>query len=326
MSNLYFAAHSSNISSVYVKSYLYPDEKKSTKKKTEEVKVEKTDKKEIEKKGQQHIVNFQPVCFKFAKHLEYQSITKPTVESKVVQLEVCVVQKFTRKSFVVALWNMPLAMAVKKLVKEKFPLKAYLSTSLPENMKVYAIKENIPFEATDGWAVPYPDDPQVLITNAVKDNDSCKVHFSEQEEPLKELRQVTTVRTSKRSKDVVLPGFADRDSGSELCEVTNVCTHERDFKKEKQTAVSLASDATARPDRRLGRRYKKNTSDGFPSESLKSTNLTEIPSRSATPVWDDYTEPLSFLKDGDHDIPSGNPNDIVLPMAVAFTPRADSTQ
>lgn len=136
-----FIADTSMISSVYVKSFLQPDKKKETKRKTEEVKTEQIDFKEIRKKGQEHIVNFQPACFRFKKALEYENITKEILESRFVDIEICIVQRYTRKSFVVATWNMPMKLTAKKLVKEKFPLKPMLSTTLPENMKVYAASE-----------------------------------------------------------------------------------------------------------------------------------------------------------------------------------------
>lgn len=182
------------IHSVYVKSYLQPDKRKETKRKTEEVKTDQIDFKEIKKKGQEHVVNFQPACFRFSRALEYEEITKETISSRIVEVEVCIVQKYTRKSFVVATWNLPMKVAVKKLVKEKFCLKPMLSTALPENMKVYNANEmDIQFSrnyrsnpnlqrsgsSRSQWAVPYPEQRALSDTNLQKVKVMCVIQREE---------------------------------------------------------------------------------------------------------------------------------------------------
>ncbi len=126
----------SMIAGVYVKSYLMPDKKKETKRKTEVLHVYKkypntdstTDKSGV----------FQPETYTFMKALEYQKFNKDMIAERTVHIEVCIMQKYTFRSFVIATWNMPLKMAVRKLVKEKYPLTPRISTGLPENMKVYS--------------------------------------------------------------------------------------------------------------------------------------------------------------------------------------------
>lgn len=49
-----------------------------------------------------------------------------------------IVQKYTLRKFTIAMWTLALKSAIKRLVKEKYPLTARLSTNLPDNMKVYS--------------------------------------------------------------------------------------------------------------------------------------------------------------------------------------------
>lgn len=278
------------------------------------------------KKAQQHIVNFQPICLKFSKPLEYQGVNKSFLDARVAHLEVCVVQKFTRKSFVVAMWNMPLSMAVKKLVKEKFPLKAYLSTALPENMKVYAIKENIqlsPCESRgdlqENWAIPYPEDsPQVLVTSPDIDSNSCKIDFDKPEpSKLSEVR-VMKHRRSKDSEEVAIPGLVKNEAN----ELTKVEVHKLTSKHDDIHINMPAEDS--RDERRQGRRFKKKSPVKKPA-SFKPAEVDfgDLPSRPETPIWDDYMEPLSFEGnvdcDMDHYRSQINPGAIVLPMQVSLS-------
>lgn len=142
----------SMISTIYVKSYLIPDKTKDSKRKTEEVKVEgqhgQTQEVKIAPKAEKHkyqVTNvqtvFKPTNFKFAKPLEYTGITKEAVKEKSIDLQVFVTQKYSRKSFIVAFVKLPLSVAVKKLVREKFLLKPCMADATPANMKVYSAGE-----------------------------------------------------------------------------------------------------------------------------------------------------------------------------------------
>ena len=137
---LFFSsAETSMIGMIYVKSYFHPDKRKETKRKTEEVKVEPPHDTTKKVEGQSTI--YKPASFKFTKGLEYRNITKEIVNEKMLNLDVCITQKYSWKSFCVASLSMPLKTAVRKLVKEKYPLNPRLSTNLPENMKVYSGKD-----------------------------------------------------------------------------------------------------------------------------------------------------------------------------------------
>ncbi|KAJ8320505.1 hypothetical protein KUTeg_002092 [Tegillarca granosa] len=137
--------NTSMIHSVYVKSYLMPDKKKDSKRKTEEVKVESSEahykmSKKVDKGlSVQHV--FSPSTFKFSKPLEYTNVTKEAVKEKSVQIEVCVTQKYTKRSFLIGMYHMPLKSAIKKLVREKYPLIPCMNHTIPANMKVYCASE-----------------------------------------------------------------------------------------------------------------------------------------------------------------------------------------
>ena len=125
------------ISGIYVKSYLLPDKRKESKRKTEEVPVYKPEDKVKKSEDTSRSTIFKPSSYQFTKAPEYKKVTPEMVCDKMVHIEVCIVQKYTRRSFVLATWNMPMKEAVKKLVKQNYPLTPRISTELPENMKVY---------------------------------------------------------------------------------------------------------------------------------------------------------------------------------------------
>lgn len=131
------------IHSIYVKSYLQPDKKRESKRKTEEVKVDSSKghihwrkKKEISIK---HV--FTPATFKFSQPLEYSGITGDFVKEKQLEMEVCVTQRYTHRSFLIGMVRMSLRSAVKKLKKEKFPLIPCMNHTIPSSMKVYSASE-----------------------------------------------------------------------------------------------------------------------------------------------------------------------------------------
>ncbi|XP_050414798.2 uncharacterized protein LOC126828836 [Patella vulgata] len=133
----------SMIQSVYVRSYLIPPAAKKTFVRTEEVRVENLEAhvnvKPREQKpltGIQHI--FTPSNFKFLTPMEYNGVTQDVIRDRSIQIEVCMIQKTTRKSFLIGMVNIPLNKAVKKVVREKIPLIPCLNYTTPNNMRVYS--------------------------------------------------------------------------------------------------------------------------------------------------------------------------------------------
>ena len=113
-----------------------PDERRDSKRKSEDLPVySKGDVSNAKNNTSQN--SFKTRTFRFAKALEYKKITKNIVKERIVHIEVCVTQKYTRRSFAIATWNSPLSSAVKQLVKTQHPLTPRLSTELPSSMKVY---------------------------------------------------------------------------------------------------------------------------------------------------------------------------------------------
>ncbi|KAK3583388.1 hypothetical protein CHS0354_040352 [Potamilus streckersoni] len=137
-------SHTSMIHAIYVRAFLQPDKKKESKRKTEEIKVESSQghvhtPKSGKGVSEQHV--FTPVSFKFKRPLEYEDIDQDIVKEKNLQLEVCLIQKFSRKVFLVGMLNMPLKTAVKKIVREKYPLIPCMNYTIPASMKVYSASE-----------------------------------------------------------------------------------------------------------------------------------------------------------------------------------------
>lgn len=131
------------IHSIYVKSYLQPDKKKESKRKTEEVKVDTSEghihwkwKKEV---SVQHV--FTPATFKFSRPLEYSGITAEHVKDKNLEIEVCITQRYSHRSFLIGMVRMSLKSAVRKLVKEKLPLIPCMNHTIPSSMKVYCASD-----------------------------------------------------------------------------------------------------------------------------------------------------------------------------------------
>ncbi|KAK2153268.1 hypothetical protein LSH36_302g03013 [Paralvinella palmiformis] len=131
----------SMIHSIYVKSYLQPDKQKQTKRKTEEIKIEQKSPRHGDKTLQSGSEIFKSSSFSFSKSLEYQNINSSLISSQELLLLVCITQKYTRRSFTIATWSMPLKSAIKRVLKEKYALKACISSAIPEHMKVYNATE-----------------------------------------------------------------------------------------------------------------------------------------------------------------------------------------
>ncbi|XP_064643198.1 uncharacterized protein LOC135497321 [Lineus longissimus] len=135
----------SMFSAIYVKSYLQPDKKHQTKRRTEEIKLDNPDhpitrahykSMSHDKEVSLHAV-FQPMTFRFSKPLDYEKVSPEMVAERTVEIVVCVVQKYTRKSFMIAKLLLPLKDAVKKLIREKVALKPCLQTNIQEKVRPY---------------------------------------------------------------------------------------------------------------------------------------------------------------------------------------------
>ncbi|XP_061197457.1 ankyrin repeat domain-containing protein 12-like [Saccostrea echinata] len=178
----------SNINSIYVKSFLMPDRKKDSKRKTEEIKVDRSDAhiksslSPTNKGGIQHV--FSPSTFKFSKKLEYEGISASMIKEKSVQIEVCITQKYSKRSFLIGMFHMSLKEAVKKIVKEKYPLIPCVNHTIPTNMRVYCASE---LQITNSAKIFYsnPDfrnlsesDLSEISDRAASDPDLKKVTFA----------------------------------------------------------------------------------------------------------------------------------------------------
>lgn len=130
------------IHSVFIKSYLMPDKKKDSKRKTEEVRVESSDahvKMKSSHLSVQHV--YSPSSFKFSKPLEYQCIAKDIIKERSIQIELCLTQRYSKRSFLIGMFHMKLKDAVKKMVREKYPLIPCMNHTIPSTMKVYCASE-----------------------------------------------------------------------------------------------------------------------------------------------------------------------------------------
>ncbi|XP_067659024.1 uncharacterized protein [Haliotis asinina] len=136
--------HTSMINTIFVRSYLIPDKPKKTNRRTEEVKVAPSEahvatNRSAENPGIQYI--FMPSNFHFAMPLQYTGVTEEIINERSVQIEVCMTQRYTKRIFLVAMINLPLKLAVKKLIREKYPLIPCMNYTIPNNMKVYSASE-----------------------------------------------------------------------------------------------------------------------------------------------------------------------------------------
>ena len=147
-----------------MKSYLQPDKKKATRQKTEELPANTSSAKT------QPCDTMTPSCFKFTRALEYGGVTPAMVSERIVDINVCITQKYTRRSFTIATWRMPLDVAVRKLRKERFTLRPKIRAEIPENMKVY----HCPSEpsACGPSRRDYSSDPNLRRTHSTS---SCSV-------------------------------------------------------------------------------------------------------------------------------------------------------
>ncbi|KAL8582671.1 hypothetical protein ACOMHN_050414 [Nucella lapillus] len=129
----------SMIHSIFVRGYFLPDKAKKTQRRTEEVVVEIPEKNGVDvgaSSGIQHI--FTPSSFKFTTPLLYTGMTGAIVKERSLQLEVCLTQKHTHKVYLTAMVHMPLRTALRRPIREKYPLIPCLNLTTPNNMRVYS--------------------------------------------------------------------------------------------------------------------------------------------------------------------------------------------
>lgn len=210
------------ITNVYVKSHLMPGRHKSTKRRTEEVKVDKGEAEEGYKtsSGSGGSTVFKPSTFKFLKPLEYGDLDDKAVESKSIEFEVCIVQKYTRKSFVVASFGISLKSAVRKLIRENFRLLMKTSTKIPENMKVYSAQNlttvynsrnyysnpNLRLSPSGSMKVPesnraLSDTDLIRVTSEDVSQSCVSLHIPEQDDYIAALKDVTIAETPGEDDD-----------------------------------------------------------------------------------------------------------------------------
>ncbi|XP_070207512.1 uncharacterized protein [Littorina saxatilis] len=128
----------SMIHSIFVRGYFIPDSVRKTVRRTEEILVDVPEGggKETPKTGIQHI--FTPSSFKFRTPLLYTGVTSDIVKARSLQLEVCMTQKRSHRPFLMAMVHMPLRTAVRRPIREKYPLIPCMNITIPNNMRVYS--------------------------------------------------------------------------------------------------------------------------------------------------------------------------------------------
>lgn len=197
-SNCSFLAQTSSIHSIYIKSFLLPDLKKDSRRKTEEIKVDRAEAHQnlqtsTNKGGIQHV--FSPSTFKFSKKLEYEGVSPLIIKEKSVQIEVCITQKYSKRSFLIGMLHMPLKEAVKKIVREKYSLIPCVNPTIPANMRVYCASQ---LQITDSAKIFYsnPD------FRNLSESDMSEISQRASSDP--NLKGVTTMSESITPRNVVL--------------------------------------------------------------------------------------------------------------------------
>ena len=226
------------IHGLYVKSYLLPDKSKESKRKTEEIRVNSNDSDGSSKSPKNQHEIFKPSTFKFSRALEYRDVTKAVVAEKAVVIEVCITQKYTRKSFVIANWNIPVSVAVKKIVKEKHKLRPCISTKIPENMKVYNASElSIVHSAHRNFS---SSNPSLLMRQG--SNHSWAIPYNERASSESDLCRVVTEmpRMKVPSIEITVPHEEDEELEEALQQIAIMEERERSLSR-SQSRLSSGS-------------------------------------------------------------------------------------
>ena len=75
---------------------------------------------------------------RFRTPLLYSGVSTDMVKERSLQLEVCMTQKRSHRSFLMAMVHMPLRTAVRRPIREKYPLIPCMNVTIPNNMRVYS--------------------------------------------------------------------------------------------------------------------------------------------------------------------------------------------
>ncbi|KAK6964862.1 hypothetical protein BgiMline_028837 [Biomphalaria glabrata] len=135
----------SSIESVYVRSYFIPDTVNKSSRRTELVRVEPAQKDGNISNSRQNSIQhiFSSSSFSFETPLIYSGVTQEIIAERSLQLEVCMTQKQTGKTFLMAMVHLPLRTAVRRPIREKYPLIPCMNHTTPNSMKVYSAKDII---------------------------------------------------------------------------------------------------------------------------------------------------------------------------------------
>lgn len=286
---------------------------------------------ESQSKGVKH--TYKASNYAFQRAMEYSDVSAEMVRSKVVEIEVAVTQRYTRKSYVIATLSIPLRDAVRKLVKTKIALTARESRGLPENMKVYNARDILSgnkvtrshppsrYPSNSSLAVPYdefraqsdPDLNQVRVDSAKRRPSSVVINLPQGDQGASALQGVQVlddVRSVSSQSSVDLgvslpntPGDFEDASAVDFAEVKVSVP-----KLSKSTSIEINTSLPSNPDSHLhesskGKKIAKK--DNRPAKSSsraketkaakpESGNQGSSASRPETPAWDNYSEPLSF--------------------------------
>eukprot|EP00058_Branchiostoma_floridae_P028497 XP_002613988.1 hypothetical protein BRAFLDRAFT_118454 [Branchiostoma floridae] len=233
------------IASIHVRSLLIPDKKGQTKRKTEDVKVDLEEhqpkvKYEIRGKGEGTKVTFVPTKFSFKKGLEYEDVDKEMVERRTVRLEVCIKQRFTGKSYMVASLELPLKVAVKKLLKEKFPLRVHINPSMPHSLQAYTLQDLV-VSNPSVVTVSNPDLRSASLTRLLADDPTPRAHSDG------DLQQVSSQRSGNVPSIVINIPQEDSDTSDALRQIrvmehTDRVSHISRSESDLQFTANIPSD------------------------------------------------------------------------------------
>ncbi|XP_078615658.1 uncharacterized protein LOC144884297 [Branchiostoma floridae x Branchiostoma japonicum] len=238
-------ADTSMIASIHVRSLLIPDKKGQTKRKTEDVKVDLEEhqpkvKYEIKGKGEGTKVTFIPTKFSFKKGLEYEDVDKEMVERRMVRLEVCIKQRFTGKSYMVASLELPLKVAVKKLLKEKFPLRVHINPNMPHSLQAYTLQDLV-VSNPSVVTVSNPDLRSASLTRLRADDPTPRAHSDG------DLQQVSSQRSGNVPSIVINIPQEDSDTSDALRQIrvmehTDRVSHISRSESDLQFTANIPSD------------------------------------------------------------------------------------
>lgn len=282
-----------------------PDKKKDSKRKTEEIRVDTSEShihhnSKNSSAGVQHI--YKPTTFKFVKSLEYTGISKEQINTKSVQLEVCITQKYSKRSFLIGLYHMPLKSAVRKIVKDKYPLIPCMNHTIPSNMKVYSASQ---LDITTPLPVFYSNPNS---RNSISDFSECSDRAVS--DPDLQFVDSPRSRLSKLSPSVSVR-FDDKD------EYTTHKTDMTAFSSPTSSAFSKVSP-TSLPKTSSPKKSKPPADTSVNFSNLNLTEETQPASRPETPTWDFYDFDMEVVDIAIDDLSPQGETPIYLPMETTM--------